>query len=320
MRALAILVFAACQQTPPVPAPVVNKAVPPPPVPSVYAIKDPKVIDLMRAAARTKDESALVEYTIDEYAPEDAVNQEAANKLETCAHELTDTDPAIRKLALDCMGRETTGISGPATPLRTHVVATLVDLMDHETNPEARRSATFTLALIERDVAPDPKLIAKLNALAKRSLATDPETAALAWVPPEEAPDASKLTADDRAFVLALLAADLEPHVYDLPFAYAPTLDQKQVCATVAGLLQPHAKSLERAVTYVLEDKKCPALRDAAVDIYAAKIEDLYRTSSVDVKILTSAQRKKLHAAAVAFRARASDPRSVDLYLQELLH
>lgn len=320
MRALAILVLAACQQTAPVPAPVVNQAAPPPPVPSVYAVKDQKVITLMHAAARGSDDGAFLEYTIDEYAPEDSVNQVAADKLETCAHELADKDPAIHKLALDCIGRETTGISGPATPLRTHVVATLVDLVDHETNAELRRSATFTLALVERDVAPDPKLIAKLNAIARHALSADPELAALAWIPSTEYPDATKLSPDERAFALALLAADLEPHVYDVPFSFAPTLDPKQVCPIVAKLLRPDAKSLERAVTYVLQDKRCPALRDAAVDIYAARIADLYRTSSVDPKLLTSAQHAKLHAAAVAFRAHAADPRSVDLYLQELLH
>jgi hypothetical protein len=277
------------------------------------------VIELIHASARGSDDGAFVEYTIDEYAPEDAVNQTAADKLETCAHVLSDPDPALRKLALDCIGRETTGISGPATPLRAHVIATLVDLVDHETNAEMHRSATFTLALVERDVAPDPKLIAKLNAIAHRAMPADPELAALAWIPSTEYPDASKLTADERAFALALLAADLEPHVYDVPFAFAPTLDQKQVCATVAKLLRPDARSLERAVTYVLQDKRCPALRDAAVDIYAAKIADLYRTSSVDPQLLTSTQHAKLHAAAVAFRAHAVDPRSVDLYLQELL-
>jgi hypothetical protein len=45
-------------------------------------------------------------------------------------------------------------------------------------------------------------------------------------------------------------------------------------------------------------------------------IEDLYRTSG----LLTRAQHKKLHDAAVAFRARAKDPSSTDLYLRELLH
>jgi len=277
-------------------------------------------MELMRAAARGSDDSALVEYTIDEYAPEDAVNQTAADKLETCAYALSDKEPAIRKLALDCMSRETTGITGPATPLRTHVIATLVDLVDHEPNAEMHREATFVLALIERDVAPDLKLVAKLNTIARSALPTDPELAALAWIPSAEAGDASKLTADERAFALALLAADLEPHVYDVPFAFAPTLDQKQVCATVAGLLRPDARSLERAVTYVLQDKRCAALRDAAVEVFAAKIEDLYRTSGADPKILTRAQHKKLHAAAVALRARTKDPQSVDLYLQELLH
>ena len=116
MRALAILVLAACQQATPVPAPVVNQAAPPPPAPSIYAVKDQKVISLMHAAARGSDGGAFLEYTIDEYAPEDAVNQVAADKLETCAHELADKDPAIHKLALDCIGRETTGITGPATP------------------------------------------------------------------------------------------------------------------------------------------------------------------------------------------------------------
>ena len=96
--------------------------------------------------------------------------------------------------------------------------------------------------------------------------------------------------------------------------------NQKQVCATIAQLLRPDARSLERAVTYVLQDKYCPALRDAAVDVFVAKIDDLYRTSGADVKILTPAQHKKLHDAAVAFRARAKDPQSVDLYLAELLH
>jgi hypothetical protein len=275
---------------------------------------------LMNAAARGSDDGAFVEYTIDEYAPEDAVNQTAANKLETCAHALSDKALAIRKLALDCVGRETTGISGPSTPLRAHVIATLVDLVDHETNPAMHRDATFILALIERDVAPDPKLVAKLNAIARRALPTDPELAALAWIPSTTDVDASKLTADERTFALALLAADLVPHVYDVPFAFAPTLDQKQVCATVAGLLRPDARSLEKAVTYVLQDKHCPALRDAAVDVFAAKIEDLYRTAGADVKLLTPAQHKKLHDAAVAFRARTKDPQSADLYLAELLH
>lgn len=289
-------------------------------MPSLYAIKDPKVIELMRAAAGGSDDSAFVEYTIDEYAPEDAVNQTAADKLETCAHALSDKDPAIRKLALECMSRETTGISGPPTPLREHVIATLVDLVDHETNQGMHREATFVLALIERDIAPDPKLVAKLNAIARNALPTDPELAALAWIPSTTDVDASKLTADERAFALALLAADLQPHVYDVPFAFAPTLDQRQVCTTVAGLLRPDARSLERAVTYVLQDKHCPALRDAAVDLFAAKIEDLYRTSGVDVRILTATQHKKLHDAAVAFRARTNDPQSADLYLRELLH
>ena len=42
------------------------------------------------------------------------------------------------------------------------------------------REAAFVLALIERDVAPDPKLVAKLNAIARRALPADPELAALA--------------------------------------------------------------------------------------------------------------------------------------------
>jgi hypothetical protein len=321
MRALAILVFAACQQATspaPVPVPVANHGAPP--VASIYAIKDPKVIELIHAAARGGDDGAFVEYTIDEYAPEDSVNQAAADKLETCAHALSDPDPAIHKLALECMGRETTGISGPSTPLRKHVIATLVELVDHETTAELRRAATFTLSMIVRDLAPDPKLVAKLNAIARAALPTDPELAALAWIPSTQAPDAAQLTADERVFALALLAADLEPHVYDVPFAYAPTLDPVKVCATVAGLLRPDARSLERAVTYVLEDKHCPALRDTAVDMFAAKIDDLYRTSSVNVKILTPAQRKKLHDAAVALRVRSKAPQSVDLYLAELLH
>jgi len=215
MRALVILMLAACQSTPPtpspVPAPVANQAEPP--IASIYAIKDPKVIELMRAAARGSDDGALVEYTIDEYAPEDAVNQTAADKIETCAHALSDKAPAIRKLALDCMSRETTGILGPPTPLRAHVIATLVDLVDHETNPAMHRDATFVLALIERDVAPDPKLVAKLNAIARRALPTDPELAALAWIPSANAGDASKLTADERAFALALLAADKDSRI-----------------------------------------------------------------------------------------------------------
>jgi len=314
MRALVLLAFAACQSSPP--APVTNQA--PPPAPSPYAIKDRKVIDLIHAAARGTDNGAFVEYTIDEYAPEDAVNQAAADKLETCAYALA--EPALRKLALECMSRETTGISGPATPLRAHVIATLVDLVDHEPDPEMHRTATFVLSMIEKEVAPDPKLIAKLNAIAKAALANDPELAALAWIPSTEMPDATKLTADERAFALALLAADLEPHVYDVPFAYAATLDPTKVCPTIARLLRPDAKSLERAVTYVLEDKQCPALRDAAVDMFAARIEDLYRTSSVDLKSLAPAQQKKLHDAAVAFRARTKDPQSADLYLSELLH
>lgn len=316
MRALMLLGFAACQASPP--APIVNQATPP--AAPAYAIKDPKIVELIHAAARGSDDGAFVEYTIDEYAPENAVNQVAADKLETCAHALAEPDPAVHKLALACIGRETTGISGPATPLRAHVVATLVDLVDHETDPELRRSATFTLALIEREVAPDPQLVAKLNGIARRALPTDPELAALAWIPSTEAPDAAKLTADERAFALALLAADLEPHVYDVAFDFAATLDQTKVCATVAGLLRPDARSLERAVTFVLEDKHCPALRDAAVDVFAAKIADLYRTSSIDVKSLTAAQHQKLHAAAVAFRARTKDPQSADLYLQALLH
>jgi hypothetical protein len=321
MRALVLLVFAACQstpQTPSVPAPVANQ--PEPPAPSIYAIKDPKVIELIRAAARGSDDSAFVEYTIDEYAPEDAVNQTAADKLETCAYALSDKDPAIRKLALDCMSRETTGITGPATQLRTHVIATLVDLVDHEKSSEMRRDATFALALIERDVAPDPKLVAKLNTIARGALQSDPELAALAWIPSAPAGDATQLTSDEKAFALALLAADLKPHVYDVPFDLAPTLDQKQVCATVAKLLRPDAHSLERAVSYVLQDKRCPALRDAAVDVFAAKMEDLFLTTGVDVKILTPAQHKKLHDAAVALRARLKDPKAAELYLRELLH
>jgi hypothetical protein len=318
MRALALLLFAACQSTPPTPSPPANQ--PEPPAPSIYAVKDPKVIELIRAARRSGDDGAFVEYTIDEYAPEDAVNQAAADKLETCAHALSDKDPAIRKLALDCMSRETTGITGPATPLRAHVIATFVDLVDHETSSDMRRDATFALALIERDVAPDPKLIAKLNAIARGALQTDPELAALAWIPSVSAPDATQLTAEEKAFALALLAADLKPHVYDVPFDLASALDQKQVCATVAKLLRPDAQSLERAVTYVLQDKHCPALRDAAVDVFAAKMEALYLTTGADVKILTPAQRKKLHAAAVALRTRMKDPQSADLYLQELLH
>jgi len=218
------------------------------------------------------------------------------------------------------MSRETTGISGPATPLRTHVVDTLVDLVDHEPDPTIHRTATFVLALIERDVAPDPKLVAKLNALARAALPKDPTLAALAWVPSSEIPDAAKLTGEERTFALALLAADLEPHVYDAPFAYASTLDQTQVCATIRTLLRPDARSLERAISYVLQDKQCPALRDAAVDVYAANIAALYRTTSIDPKILTPAQHAKLRAAAKAFRARATDPQSADLYLAELLH
>src|SRR3569623_1211491 len=171
------------------------------------------------------------------------------------------------------MGRETTGISGPATPLRTHVVATLVDLVDHEPDPDMHRAATFVLAMIARDVAPEPQLV-----------------------------------------------ADLEPHVYDVPFAYASTLDQTQVCATIHGLLRPDARSLERAITYVLQDKLCPTLRDAAVDVFAANIAALYRTTSIDLKILTPAQHAKLRTAAHAFRARATDPQSADRYLAELLH
>ena len=318
MRALVLLALAACQSTPPPPAPVVNHAVPP--APAGYAVKDPKVIELIHAAARGSDDGAFVEYTIDEYTPENGVNQAAADKLETCAFALADHDPAIRKLALECMGRETTGISGPATPLRTHVVATLVDLVDHEPDPGMHRTATFVLAMIERDVAPEPKLVAKLNAIARTALAKDPELAALAWIPSSEAPDAAKLTADERTFALALLGADLEPHVYDVPFAYASTLDQTQVCATIHGLLRPDARSLERAITYVLQDKLCPTLRDAAVDVFAANIAALYRTTSIDLKILTPAQHAKLRAAAQAVRARATDPQSADLYLAELLH
>jgi len=314
MRALLVIMLAACQASPP--APVTNQA--PPAAPSPYAIKDPKVIDLIHAAARGSDDGAFVEYTIDEYVPENGINQAAAAKLETCAYALS--DPALRKLALECMSRETTGISGPATPLRTYVTATVVDLVDHEPDPEIHRTATFVLAMIAKDVAHDPKLIAKLNAIAKAALPKDPELAALAWIPSTELPDATKLTADERTFALALLAADLEPHVYDVPFAYASTLDPTKVCPTIAGLLRPDAKSLERAVTYVLQDKQCTALRDAAVDLYAAKIEDLYQTSSIDLKSLTPAQTKKLHAAAVAFRARTKDPHSADLYLSELLH
>ena len=313
MRAFVILALAACQSTPL--APVANQAAPP--AASIYAIKDPKVIELMHAAARGSDDGAFTEYTIDEYAPEDAVNQTAADKLETCAHALS--DPAMRKLALECMSRETTGITGPPTPLRTHVIATLVDLVDHEPNAEMRREATFVLAMVARDIAHDPKLVAKLNAIARGALRTDPELAALAWIPSDQG-DATKLTADEKAFALALLAADLVPHVYDVPFDFASTLDQTQVCATVATLLRPDARSLERAVTYVLQDKHCPALRDAAVDVFAAKIDDLFRTTGADVKILTPAQHKKLHDAAVAFRARTTDPQSADLYLQELLH
>jgi hypothetical protein len=320
MRALTILAFAACQSTPPAPgpAPVTNQAEPP--AASIYAIKDPKVIELIRAAARSNDDNAFVEYTTDEYAPENEVNQTAADKLETCAHALSDKDLAIRKLALDCMSRETTGITGPPTLLRTHVISTIVDLVDHEPSAELRREATFVLALIERDVAPDPKLVAKLNTIARGALPTDPELAALAWIPSAPAGDANLLTAEEKTFALALLAADLEPHIYDVPFAFAPTLDQRPVCATVARLLRPDARSLERAVTYVLQDKRCPALRDAAVDVFAAKIDDLFRTSGADVKILTPAQHKKLHDAAVALRARSKDPQSVDLYLAELLH
>jgi hypothetical protein len=295
-------------------APVANQAAPP--ASSIYAIKDPRVIELMRAAARGSDGGEFTEYTIDEYAPENEVNQTAADKLETCAHALSDQDPAIRKLALECMSRETTGITGPVTPLRTHVISTLVDLVDHETNPEMRREATFVLALIARDIARDPKLVAKLNTIARGALPSDPELAALAWIPSAQA---DQLTAEEKAFALALLAADLKPHVYDVPFDIAPTLDQKQVCATVATLLRPDARSLERAVTYVLQDKHCPALRDAAVDVFAAKMDDLFRTSGADLKILTPAQHKKLHDAAVAFRARTTDPQAADLYLRELL-
>lgn len=313
MRTLVLLAFAACQSTPPPPAPVVHHAAPA--APAVYAVKDPKVLELLRGS----DEAVFTEYTIDEYAPEDAVNQAAAAKLETCAFALADKDPEIRKRALACMSRETTGISGPATPLRAHVIATLVDLVDHEPDPALHRTATFDLALVEREVAPDPQLVAKLNAIAHAALAKDPELAALAWIPSSEDPDAAKLTADERTFALALLAADLEPHVYDVPFAYAATLDQNQVCATIRGLLRADARSLDRAISYVLEDKHCPALRDAAVDIYAAKLEDLYRTTSIDPELLTPAQHAKLHAAAKALRARAKDPQSADLYLAELL-
>ena len=208
MRALLLLVFAACQSTPSGTPSLVSAMHPGPPPASIYAIKDPKVMELIRAAARGSDDGAFVEYTIDEYAPEDEVNQIAADKLETCAHALSDKNVAIRALALECMSRETTGISGPSTPLRAHVIATLVDLVDHQTDAAMRRSATFVLALIERDVAPDPKLIAKLNTIAQRALATDPELAALAWIPSADAGgDATKLTADERAFALALLAA-----------------------------------------------------------------------------------------------------------------
>jgi hypothetical protein len=316
MRELVILVLAACQSTQV--SLVANQAAPP--ASSIYAIKDHKVIELMRAAARGSDDGAFTEYTIDEYAPEDGVNQTAADKLETCAHALSDQDPAIHKLALQCMSRETTGITGPATPLRAHVISTLVDLVDHETSSEMRREATFVLALVAQDIAHDPKLVAKLNTIARGALQSDPELAALAWIPSAHAGDATELPAEEKAFALALLAADLEPHVYDVPFDFAPTLDQKQVCATVAGLLRPDARSLGRAVTYVLHDNHCPALRDAAVDVFAAKLDDLFQTSSVDLKLLTPAQHEKLHDAAVAFRARAKDPQTADLYLGELLH
>ena len=324
MRALLLLLFAACQSPSPSPSP---SPVPEPvaiqhepSASSVYAIKDPKVIELMHAAIRDHDSHAFVEYTIDEYAPEDAVNQTAADKLETCAHALSDADFAIRKLALECMSRETTGITGPATPLRTHVIATLVDLVDREQISEMRRAATFALALIVRDVTRDPALVTKLNTIAHGALRSDPELAALAWIPSAPAGDATSLTSEDKAFALALLAADLKPHVYDVPFDLARSLDQTQVCATVSKFLRPDAQSLERAVTYVLQDKHCPELRDVAVNVFAAKMDDLYRTAGADVKTLTPAQRKKLHYAAVAFRARTKDPQSADLYLRELLH
>src|SRR3569833_823903 len=264
MRALVLLALAACQSTPPPPAPVV--------------------------------------------------------KLETCAAALADRDPATRKLALECMGRETTGISGPATPLRTHVVATLVDLVDHEPDPGMHRTATFVLAMIERDVAPEPKLVAKLNAIARTALAKDPELAALAWIPSSEAPDAAKLPADERTFALALLGADLEPHVYDVPFAYASTLDQTQKSTTNHNQHQPNTHTHKQTNTNEHQDKLCPTLRDAAVDVFAANIAALYRTTSIDLKILTPAQHAKLRTAAHAFRARATDPHSADRYLAELLH
>jgi hypothetical protein len=196
------------------------------------------------------------------------------------------------------------------------VIATLVDLVDHETQSKMRRDATFVLALVARDLASDPKLVAKLNVIAKSALPTDPALAALAWIP---SGDATRLTADEKAFALALLAADLEPHIYDVPFDLAPTLDQTRVCTTIGGLLRPDARSLERAVTYVLQDNHCPGLRDVAVGIFAAKMDDLFRTSGVDLRILTPAQRKRLHDAAVAFRSRTKDPRAADLYLAELL-
>jgi hypothetical protein len=318
LRASLLFAFAACRSPATTTTPTTTTSISAAPS-ATYAIKDPKVIELMRAAALGTDDGAFVEYTIDEYAPEDAVNQVAADKLETCAYAVTDPAPALHKLALECMSRETVGIGGPATPLRAHIIATLVALVDHEPDPALRREAVFVLAMIERDVAHDPKLVAKLNALARRALATDPELAALAWIPSTELPDAAELTAAERAFALALLAADLEPHVYDVPFAFAPTLDQPTVCAIVGKLLRPDARSLERAVSYVLQDGHCPALRDAAVDIFAAKLDDLFRTSGVDVKLLTPAQHARLHGAAIALRARAKDPQAVELYLRELL-
>lgn len=321
MRSLLLLAVMACQSGSSAPPPPPAATKPPPPPATPFQVKDQKVLDLLHGKGSAGD-VGFDDYTTDDYTPEQGVNQSAADKLETCGYALTtETDLALRRNATACMTRVSTGLYGNKTALGANVIAALMNVVDHERDPELRRTAVFALSIIEKDYAPDPKLAAKLNALAKAAVKTDPDFAALAWLPSAPDGEPEKLTADEKDFALALLAGDTEPHVYDLPFGIAPVLDQTKVCPIVGSLLRPDAKSLDGAIDYVLAKHHCDQLRDAAVDMMVAKFDDEFRAAGVlDLKKLTPAQRAKLKTAAVAFRARTKDPQDADRYLQDLLH
>ncbi|MFT3695610.1 MAG: hypothetical protein QM831_20910 [Kofleriaceae bacterium] len=310
MRAWLVFAAVGCQApTAPV---VANEPPAPAPHPQIYAIKDPKVVDLIH-----HDPDAFNEYTIDEYQPEDGINEAAAAKLETCAYLLTtEHDRKVRSLALDCVGRERTGLPAKPSPMTAHIVATIDDLIDHETDAELRRNAVFDMEMITSEITHDPKMIAKLNNLAFGSLKTDPEFSALAWIPSSD--DRDKLTPDENAFALQLLAADLGPGVNDVPFSIAPAIGDAKACPIVKTLLRTDAKALEKATSYVLQDKHCPDLRDLAVDMFVAKTDVLFRLASFDLKQFTPAQLKRLREAAKAFRARTKDPQDADMYIHWL--